>query len=74
MSGGAWGAVLLWTGLVWLTGLGVFALACRLSEAEPRGCRDARRIAAWRRVSPHVVAACAVLTAAGAVLLVVYPG
>ncbi|XVS60738.1 hypothetical protein ACQPYE_20725 [Actinosynnema sp. CA-299493] len=73
MSGGALGTLLLWTGLVWLLGLGVFALACRWSAAEPRGARAARRIAAWQRASPHVLATCALLAATGAALLVAYP-
>ncbi|WP_367128425.1 hypothetical protein [Saccharothrix sp. HUAS TT1] len=73
MTGGALGAVLAWTGLVWLGGLGVFALACRLSAAEPRACRDARRIAAWQRASPRVLVACSLLTVVGLALVVVYP-
>jgi hypothetical protein len=73
VSGGVLGAVLLWTGLVWLGGLGVFALACKVSATEPRGWREARRIAAWRRVGPHVRAVCSLPAAVGAVLLVVYP-
>jgi putative copper export protein len=73
VTGGVVGAVLVWTGLVWWGGLGVFALACRLSATEPRGYRDARRIAAWQRASPRVLAACSLLTAVGVVLLVVHP-
>ncbi|MFI9007546.1 hypothetical protein ACIGNX_09985 [Actinosynnema sp. NPDC053489] len=73
MNGGALGAVLLWTGLVWLLGLGVFTVACRVSAAEPRAWRDARRIAAWQRLSPHVLAGCSLLAAVGGALLVAYP-
>ncbi|MBB5960084.1 hypothetical protein FHS29_006707 [Saccharothrix tamanrassetensis] len=63
------GAALAGTGLVWLAGLGVFALACRLSAAEPRGPRDTRRIAAWQRGCPWATAVGVAVVTVGLVLL-----
>lgn len=71
VSGVELGRVLVGTGLLWLAGFGVFVLACRLAAAEPHRVRDARRIAAWQRVGPWVLAASALLAAAGGGLLVV---
>ncbi|MFD7654170.1 hypothetical protein ACFV4N_09355 [Actinosynnema sp. NPDC059797] len=71
MNGAELGVVLAATGLLWLAGFGVFALACRWSAAEPHRLRDARRIAAWQRVGPWLFAAGSLLAVAGAGLLVV---
>ncbi|WP_433272127.1 hypothetical protein ACQPZF_15480 [Actinosynnema sp. CS-041913] len=68
------GAALAGTGLVWLAGLGVFSLACKLSATEPRGPRDTRRIAAWQRRCPWVTAVCVMLIAAGVGLLAMTSG
>ncbi|MFT7834688.1 hypothetical protein Q5530_00880 [Saccharothrix sp. BKS2] len=70
MTGAELGAVLVCTGLLWLGGFGVFALACRWSAAEPHRLRDARRIAAWQRLGPWVLTASSLLAVAGAGLLV----
>ncbi|RKT56266.1 hypothetical protein [Saccharothrix australiensis] len=67
------GAALTGTGLTWLLGLGVFALACRVSATEPRGSRVARRIAAWQRAVPWAAATCAVFVVTGAGLLLTSP-
>ncbi|QFZ21666.1 hypothetical protein [Saccharothrix syringae] len=71
MTGAVLGAVLACTGLLWLAGFGLFALACRLSATEPHRVRDARRIAAWLRAGPWLLAASCLLAATGAGLLFV---
>ncbi|MEU4801684.1 hypothetical protein [Actinosynnema sp. NPDC023587] len=58
-------------GAVLMTGLVVFALACRWSAGEPVRSSHARRVARWRRAAPWVfgVSAVAVVLDVGWVLL-----
>ncbi|PRY39583.1 hypothetical protein [Umezawaea tangerina] len=63
------GSALTWSGLAAVAGLLVFLLACRLAEGGPLRPRDARRIAAWRRAAPWLLAVSAATAAVGLGLL-----
>jgi hypothetical protein len=59
------GPALFACALILLGGLVVFAIACRLSPEDCWDTRTARRVAAWRRFSPWLVALCSATVAAG---------
>ena len=51
-----WGSALARAGLAVVGGLLVLAVARRLAAGEPTRPRDARRIAAWHRATPWLLA------------------